>query len=187
VKPAFHPLTAQRWKDLEDLFGPKGACAGCWCMWWRRTGPEHRKSTNASNKRALRKVVESGPPPGILAYEGDLAVGWCAVRPREEYPRFKSSRTLKPLDDRPVWSVTCFFVRKGYRRKGLTVALLEAAKKHVRKSGGRLIEGYPTVPTGKDSADAFAWTGLLPAFEKAGFTEKARPGARAIVRLELKE
>jgi GNAT superfamily N-acetyltransferase len=131
----------------------------------------------------MRRIVQDGPAPGILAYDGALAVGWCAVRPREDYPRFETSRTLKPLDDKPVWSVTCFFVRKGYRRKGLTVKLLEAAKKHVRKSGGRLIEGYPTVPTGKDSADAFAWTGLLPAFEKAGFEEKARPGARAIVRL----
>jgi GNAT superfamily N-acetyltransferase len=187
VKLAFHPLTPERWKDLEDLFGPRGAVGGCWCMWWRHTGPEHRKRSGEENKRDFRRIVEKGPAPGILAYDGDTAVAWCAVRPRADYPRFEKMRTLRPLDDQPVWSVTCFFVRKGYRRQGLSVKLLEAVKKHVRASGGRLLEGYPNVPGATSSPDAFAWTGLLPAFEQAGFEEKARPGARAIVRLKLKQ
>ena len=186
MKLSFHPLTPERWKDLEDLFGPRGAVAGCWCMWWRRSSSEFRASSGDGNKRAFRKIVEKGPAPGILAYDGDVAVGWCAVRPREEYPRFETSRTLTPLDDKPVWSVTCFFIRKGYRRKGLSVKLLVAARKHVRAAGGKVIEGYPNVPGATSSPDAFAWTGLLPAFEKAGFEECARPGARAIVRLKVK-
>jgi len=99
--------------------------------------------------------------------------------------RRRTARSLKPIDDQPVWSVTCFFIAKGHRRKGLTVKLLEAAKKHVRKRGGRLLEGYPTVPKG-ESADAFAWTGLIGGFEKAGFEVAARPTpSRAIVRFRL--
>jgi GNAT superfamily N-acetyltransferase len=156
-------------------------------MWWRRSGPEFRATPGEANKKAFRKIVDKGPAPGLLAYEGEVAVGWIAVRPRSDYQaRFEKMRSLKPLDEAPVWSVTCFFIRKGYRRRGLSVQLLEAAKKHVKKQGGRLLEGYPNVPGKGDAVDAFAWTGLLPAFERAGFEEKARPGARAIVRLVVR-
>lgn len=185
MKPAFHPLTPGRWGDLETLFGPRGACGGCWCMYWRRTGPEWRTAAAAANKRDFRSVVREGPAPGILAYEDGEPVGWCALRPREEYPRFAASRTLKPVDDRPVWAITCFFVRRDRRRKGLTVALLEAAKRHAREHGARLLEGYPVVPKAGTIPEAFAWTGVLGAFEAAGFAEVARPGARAIVRCAL--
>ncbi|APV50065.1 hypothetical protein BWI17_10425 [Betaproteobacteria bacterium GR16-43] len=184
---AFQPLTPQRWSDLEDLFGPRGACGGCWCMWWRRSSSEFRKAKGAENRKAFHRIVEKGPAPGILAYDGGVPVGWCAFAPRESYPRFEKSRTLQPLDDKPVWSVTCFFIRKGYRRQGLSAKLLEAAKKHVRKAGGRILEGYPMVPSAKAMPDTFAWTGMLGAFEKAGFDECARPGARAIVRIALKK
>jgi GNAT superfamily N-acetyltransferase len=179
------PLTPERWPDLERLFGPRGACAGCWCMYWRLPGKVYRASSGEANRKAFRKVVQGGAIPGLLAYEGDEPIGWCAVAPREDYKRFEAARTLKPIDGEPVWSVTCFFIKKGHRRKGLTVKLLEAAKKHVKRRGGRLLEGYPSVPRG-DTADAFAWTGLLGGFEKAGFAVAARPSAaRAIVRFKL--
>lgn len=183
MKLAFHPLTPDRWADLEDLFGPSGAMGGCWCMWWRRSSSEYQANKGAGNKRAFRKIVEKGPVPGILAYDGDVAVGWCAVRPREEYPRLEKARTLNSIDGQPVWSVSCFFIRRGYRRKGLSVKLLHAVKKHVRASGGALIEGYPGA---SDAPDTFSWTGRLPAFERAGFKVVARPGARAIVRVKVK-
>jgi GNAT superfamily N-acetyltransferase len=131
----------------------------------------------------MKALVNGGRSPGILAYEGDLAVGWCAIEPRENYPVLVKSRTLKPVDDRKVWSVTCFFVRKEYRKKGVSVALLRAAAKHVRNQGGKLIEGYPVVPSNDTMPDAFAWTGLLGSFEKAGFEECGHPSAtRRIVR-----
>jgi GNAT superfamily N-acetyltransferase len=182
---AIHPLTPERWPDLEKLFGPRGACGGCWCMCWRLGSREFKAASGEGNRKAFAKIVKSGNVPGLLAYENGEPVGWCAVAPREIYVRLETSRTLKPLDDKPVWSVSCFFIRKGDRRKGLTVKLLEAAKKHVKKQGGKLLEGYPTVPKG-ESVDTFAWTGLLGAFEKAGFEVAARPSAtRAIVRLKL--
>ncbi len=182
---AIHPLTPERWPDLEKLFGPRGACGGCWCMYWRLPGKEFKASSGDGNRKALRKIVKGGTIPGLLAYDAGEPVGWCAVAPREALKRLETARTLKPIDDLPVWSVSCFFIKKGHRRKGLTVKLLEAAKKHVRRQGGTLLEGYPSVPKG-DAVDTFAWTGLPGAFEKAGFEVVARPsGARAIVRFDL--
>lgn len=182
---AIHPLTPERWPDLEKLFGPRGACGGCWCMCWRLPSREFKAGCGEGNRKAFAKIVKGGAIPGLLAYDNGEAVGWCALAPREAYKRLEKSRTLKPLDDKPVWSVSCFFIARGQRRKGLTVKLLEAAKKHVRKQGGALLEGYPSVPRG-DAVDTFAWTGILGAFEKAGFEVAARPSqARAIVRFKL--
>src|SRR5882672_1590300 len=139
-----HPLTPDRWVDFEALFGQNGACAGCWCMWWKMGQSEWVATKGDGTKRKMRALVEKGPPPGLLAYAGIEAVGWCAVEPREEYPRLARSRILAPVDDARVWSVTCFFVRRDWRRRGVTVALLKEAKRWVAKRGGRLVEGYPT-------------------------------------------
>jgi GNAT superfamily N-acetyltransferase len=182
---AIHPLSPERWPDLEKLFGPRGACGGCWCMCWRLSSKAFRAASGEANRKAFAKIVKGGAVPGLLAYDVGEPVGWCAVAPREAYKRLETARTLKPIDDQPVWSVSCFFIGKGHRRKGLTVKLLEAAKKHVKQQGGTLLEGYPVVPKG-DAVDTFAWNGLLGAFEKAGFEVAARPSAaRAIVRFEL--
>ncbi len=181
----FHPLTPSRWKDVEALFGPRGACAGCWCMWWRLARSQFTKGKGDGNRRAFRRIVERGDGPGILAYAGRGAVGWCAVAPREEYPALERSRTLKRLDEEPVWSVTCFFVAREWRHRGITVRLLRAACDHARKRGARIVEGYPVDPRGEYPA-AWAWTGLRAAFEAAGFEEVARPSkTRPIMRRSL--
>ncbi len=183
----FHPLTPDRWDDFTRLFGPRGACAGCWCMWFRLPKAEWERSKGAGNKRAMKSLVDAGAETGILAYAGDEAVGWCAVAPRELLPRLDRSRSFKPLDDRPVWSATCFFVRRDWRGKGVTEALLEAAARHVRRQGGRIVEGYPVAPRKNDRIpDTFGYHGLLPAFVKTGFEVVKRPSAtRAIVRRAL--
>jgi GNAT superfamily N-acetyltransferase len=186
-RPEFHPLTPDRWGDLEALFGPRGACAGCWCMWWRHaTQRSWVAAQGQPNRRALKKVVASGAPVGILAYDGSTPIGWCAIAPRGDYPRLARARTLKPLDERPVWSVTCLFVEKGWRRRGLSPKLVEAAAAYAREHGATLVEGYPTDPRGRNSPAAWVWTGLPGTFEKAGFEEVARPSpTRPIYRLEL--
>ena len=179
---AFRPATPARWKDVEELFGPRGACAGCWCMWWRLARSEWNRGKGAGNRRALRRIVEKGEAPGILAYEGRRPVGWCAIAPREAYAALERSRTLKRLDDEPVWSVTCFFIAKDRRHRGLTVKLLDAACAHAKRKGARIVEGYPVDPSAEYPA-AWAWTGLRTAFETAGFTEAARPSrTRPIMR-----
>ncbi len=182
-KLRFHPLTAARWDDLEALFGPRGASGGCWCMWFRIPRSEFREQKGEGNRRAFRRIVASGRVPGILAYEGSAPVGWCAVEPREAYPAIAKR---SPEADRPVWSVTCFYVARSHRRKGVTTALLRTAKAHVKKRGGKLLEGYPVLPRSAPST-AFAYPGYLSAFEQAGFRECARHSpTRPIVRLVLK-
>ncbi|MDD5265426.1 MAG: GNAT family N-acetyltransferase, partial [Candidatus Bipolaricaulis sp.] len=114
------PLTLDRWTDLEKLFGAHGAQAGCWCMWWRQTASEFAAGRGDRNREALRTIVASGEPPGLLAYAGDEPVGWCAVAPRERYVRLARSRILKPIDEQPVWSIPCFFVARSYRRRGIS-------------------------------------------------------------------
>ena len=181
-KLTIHPLTADRWDDFEALFGKNGACAGCWCTWWRMGQSEWLAKKGDGTKRTMRALVKKGPPPGLLAYADHEAVGWCAVAERGDYPRLARSKILAPVDDARVWSVTCFFVRRDWRRRGVTVLLLKEAARWVAKRGGRLVEGYPT-DTDEEQPAAFVFHGLLGAFRIAGFREVARRSkSRPIVR-----
>ncbi len=180
-----HPLTPDRWADFAALFGTRGACGGCWCMAWRRTAAQFAAGKGGSNRRAMRRLVAAGAQPGILAYAGDEPVGWCSVAPRGQFVRLAASRILAPVDERPVWSVSCFFVRRDWQGRGLSVRLLEAAVAYARAGGARLIEGYPYAPAGR-LPGAFVWTGLEGTFREAGFTEVARRSAgRPIMRREI--
>jgi GNAT superfamily N-acetyltransferase len=182
----FHPLTAKRWPDFEALFGPRGACAGCWCLWWYLPRSQWQEQKGDGNREAMRRRVLTGPPPGLLAYDGEEAVAWCALAPREETPALARSRILKPVDGQPVWSLVCFFVRRSHRNQGLTVALLNAAADYASTQGARILEGYPTEPATSPAAPAFIFTGIASAFRKAGFQEVARRSpTRPIFRREL--
>lgn len=184
-KLRIQPLTPARWDDFEQLFGKKGACAGCWCMWWRLPAAQWRAQKGNGNRKAMRSLVRADQIPGLLAYMDSKAVGWCTVGPRTDFFRLSKSRVLKPVDEQPVWSVTCFFVAKEFRRQGVTVALLEAAAEFARKRGAQVIEGYPT-DTERNQPDVFVFTGLASAFRKAGFKEVARRSpARPIFRRRL--
>jgi GNAT superfamily N-acetyltransferase len=183
MKLRFRALTAKNWEDLAALFGERGACGGCWCMFWHQSSAEYQQLKGNGNRNALRKRLKNGATPGIIAYAGHEPIGWCAVEPRDHYARLLAARTLKPIDHQPVWSITCFFVKRGYRRQGITVALLQAALAHIQRHKGRIAEGYPIEPKSGQTADAFAYTGLASAFRKAGFSEVARPSAtRSIMR-----
>ena len=140
---------------LRGALGLRGACGGCWCMWWRLTRPEFEAGKGDGNKAAMKTIVDGGHVPGILAFDGDMPVGWCSVAPRKFFPRVLRSRTLKPVDDRPVWSVVCFFVEKAHRRKGVALALLNAAAAHARAQGATILEGYPFVDPPADLPGAF--------------------------------
>jgi GNAT superfamily N-acetyltransferase len=178
-----HPLTPERWDDFERLFGARGACGGCWCMWWRLSAREFEAGKGEANRRAMRALVEGGAVPGLLAFDGEQPVGWCAVAPRGEYGRLARSRTLAPVDDRPVWSVVCFFVARAWRGRSVGRRLLEAAVDHVRASGGRTVEGYAVEPKKERMPDVFAYHGPLSLFLACGFEEVARRSeTRPIVR-----
>jgi len=171
---AFYPLTADRWADFEQLFGERGACGGCWCMWWRLKRSEFEQQKGEDNRKAMKAIVGSGEVPGILAYSGSVVVGWCSVAPRSSFPVLNRSRVLKKIDESPVWSIVCFFIEKNYRNRGVSIQLLRAAIEYVKERGGTVLEGYPVEPKKDKMPAAFAWTGLASAFKKAGFLEVAR-------------
>ena len=177
----FHPVTPGRWSDLEKLFGERGASSGCWCMWWRLPRRQFQQQAGQRNKEALKGIVDSGQPPGLLAYAESEAIAWCSVAPREQFAALERSRTLKRVDDAPVWSVVCFFVAKPFRRRGVMVPLLTAAVEYARAHGAKIVEGYPVEPTTRLSGDR-GYTGVLSAFRSAGFVEVLRRGSRPIMR-----
>jgi GNAT superfamily N-acetyltransferase len=181
------PLTTERWPDLERLFGPKGAVGGCWCMWFRETRAEYRARAGRENREALHAIVEThGLAPGLLAYDGDRAVGWVSLAPREEYVRLARSRTAKRIDDTPVWSIVCFFIDTEARGRGVMHALVAGAIAYAREHGARVLEAYPQDTEGRHPAADAAFVGLLNVFERAGFVEVARQTAnRPLVRLTL--
>src|SRR6266567_9579112 len=135
-------LTPELWPAFEDLFGKNGACNGCWCMNWR-IGREYQRRSPEANKADFNEIVKRGPAPGLLAFEGDLAVGWCQLTPRSALPLLDRQWRLKRVDDLPVWSISCFYVRKGYRRKGVTSALIKAASSAAKHAGAPALEAYP--------------------------------------------
>ena len=177
----YRPLTTNRWPDFEKLFGKSGAYGGCWCMWWRISRAEFDRQKGDGNRRAMKKIVQSGEVPGILAYDQREAVGWCSVAPREAFPSLNRSPVLKRIDDLPVWSIVCFFVAKAYRRRGLTEWLIKAAVDHVRQSGGGVVEAYPTDPRGRNLPPVSSFMGMPALYDRAGFEECARPSAAKVI------
>jgi len=186
---AFAAAAPGRWDDLERLFGPRGAMAGCWCMWWRLSRAQFRKGAGAGNRRAFKRIVERGDAPGIIAYRGAEPVGWCAVAPKSDYAALARSRTKRIGDastDPRTWAVTCFFIPRRHRGKGLSRALLKAAVAFARKRGATAVEGYPFDAGGKKAMDFASFMGTLPVFRRCGFAEAARPVPnRPIMRREF--
>jgi GNAT superfamily N-acetyltransferase len=180
-----HPLTHDRWRDLVELFGERGANAGCWCMYFRQTSAEYghsRTERGPRNRSLFRGLVREGREPGLLAYLDGRPVGWVSVAPRSEFGRIERSRQVEPIDDKPVWSVVCFYMHRSHRGKGVGSALLEAAVDHARRRGARIVEGYPLDPRGWRIDNPMAYPGLRSMFERAGFREVARRGHRRIMR-----
>ena len=183
---AIRPLTKARWPDLVRLFGERGACAGCWCMFPRLPRQEYLRGQGALNRRRLQALVRRGEVHGVLAYVDGEPAAWCSFGPRDSFPSLERSRILAPVDAQPVWSVVCFFIKRPYRRRGLSARLLEAAALYAARRGAPVLEGYPHDRDRARLPDAFAWNGLLASFRRAGFEEVARRSAgRPIVRRSL--
>lgn len=182
----FYSLTPERWDDFEELFGKHGAYSGCWCMYWRTTRAQFYKAANKGNRLAMKALVDSGVIPGIMAYHGGRAVGWCSVGPREDFGSLERSPKLKRVDDQPVWSVVCFYMAKDYRGRGLMGHLLAAAVDYARNNGATSVEGYPIRVNGAlKGCDGYM--GIDKIFEEAGFKEVARPSeGQVIVRRSIR-
>ncbi len=164
----FHPLTPDRWPDLVALFDHHGNPGYCWCMTWRLTSVQYKQLDSTGRRDALESLVNAGTPTGILAYEEGEPIGWCSIAPRETYPRLEKSKVLKRLDDAPVWSVACFFVKRSKRGQGVSLQLLNAAVTYARSQGARIVEGYPVEPD-----QSYRFMGAPSIFTQAGFHEAA--------------
>ena len=166
----FEPLTRKNWSQFVELFGNKGACGNCWCMYYRLTKSGFNEGkTDDGNKDAMKKIVWEDKPAGILGFYDGLPVAWCAFAPREDFIKLEKSRVHKPIDDKKVWSIPCFFIDKKFRRLGVSVELLKGVITYARENGIKIIEAYPTIPTQEKLPDSFAWIGLYKSFERAGF------------------
>jgi GNAT superfamily N-acetyltransferase len=157
-------------------------------MFRRLKRAEFEKQKGEGNKKAMRAIVDSETVPGLLAYSREEPIAWCSVGPREHYPGLERSRILQPIDDKSVWSVVCFFVKREYRKKGLTVKFLHAAIDYVRQNGGKIIEAYPIQPKKETMPSVFAWPGLASAFKQVNFIECIRRSeTRPIMRYYIEE
>jgi GNAT superfamily N-acetyltransferase len=177
----FYPLTRSRWKDFEQLFGKSGAYGGCWCMWWRSKRSEFEKRGGSGNRRAIKRIVDSGTVPGILAYSQGEAVAWCSIAPRGDFSSLGRSPVLRPLDDTPVWSIVCFFVARSFRHRGIGLPLIKAAIDYARRKGAKVIEAYPTNPRGGELPPVSSFMGIPAVYQRAGFVECARPSKSKII------
>jgi GNAT superfamily N-acetyltransferase len=184
VNLTIRPLTPELWPALEDLFGQAGASNGCWCMYWR-LGPEYHRRPREKNKAALKRIAKRGPPPGLLAFDGDTAVGWCQLTRRDDLAWLNKTNMLRRVDDAPVWSLSCFYIRRGYRKQGVMSALIVAAVQAAKHAGAPALEAYP-VDTAVPKSTRNTFTGTASAFKRAGFkTVASRVPSRPIMRHDL--
>jgi ribosomal protein S18 acetylase RimI-like enzyme len=183
---SIRPLTAGLWPAFEDLFGKPGASNGCWCMYWR-VGSAYHQRPREINKAAFREIVEQGPPPGLLAFDGAVAVGWCQLTARKSLPWLdQGARLLTRVDDKPVWSISCFYVRRPYRKRGIVTALIEASLKIAQRAKAPALEAYP-VDKRAPKSTCNLFTGLASTFARAGFKVVARRAPhRPIMRYDFK-
>lgn len=185
------PLTKDRWDDFEALFGPSGACYGCWCTYLRIPTSQRKTMDGEAKKRFIQERVAAGPPPGLLGYIDECPVAWVQVGPRLELPQWNSPKTVsRPLDpadaeDSSVWAVSCFFMKSRDRGKGYSHRMLSEAVNFAKASGARLLEGCPIERT-KQSKSVGLCVGSQRIFEAAGFSEIAkRKDGRPLMRLIL--
>ena len=184
------PVTARKLDDLADLFESNGSTRGCWCMAQIVTNREYHSGWYGENRRRFEALAhEEGVPMGLLGYDGNRPVAWCAVGPRSRYrraigPRNTMLKSRDPAEDSDVWLVPCFFVRVGCRRAGITGELLLAAVELASEHGAKAMEGFPLAADNPSKADGYY--GREGLFEGHGFTCIARPTPkRALMRRDL--
>lgn len=191
---AVRPLTPDRWSDLETVFGASGGYCGCWCMYWREPRKDYEGPARKEMKARFKRRVSNGPPPGLIAYSKDgEPVGWAQVTPRPDVPNWNGARRLSapadPADaeDGKVWALNCFVIRRDWRRKGVSKALLAAAVAHAKKGGARALDACPVEAADKARPAVSLYHGTAAMFVRAGFAEIARRrDDRPLMRLEFK-
>lgn len=186
IKLKFEPLTTSTWKQFETLMGEKGGCGNCWCMYFRLPYKEFQENKPDGNKKMMRHLVNKGKPQGLIASTDQEPIGWIAMAPREDYMKLEKARVFKRFDDKPVWSITCFFIKKQFRHMGLSRQLIKGAVDFAKTKKIKTLEAYPAIPYDEKVPHAFLWVGVLSSFINNGFKiVKQQSKSRAMVRIEL--
>ncbi|MGH2418466.1 MAG: GNAT family N-acetyltransferase [Candidatus Limnocylindria bacterium] len=190
ASPEIVAATVDRWDDIVELMGAAGE-AGCWCQAWRGLDTK-ALSGGMSRPDLMRQQMRTGPPaPGYVAYLDGVPVGWVGVGVRTETPRLVASRTIPAIDDLPVWSIGCFRIRPGYRRRGIARAMLDGVIEAAERAGAPGVEAYPIDPEGRRVEVGAGFVGIASMFDAAGFrrvlvTDGHSGGLpRLLVRLDL--
>ena len=187
------PLTGETWEALAELFREGGDPRWCWCQYWRLRSKDFSSAQVPQLRERLHGQAVSPQPPGLVAFDGDRAVGWVSLGPRPDFERVVRSRVIPTIDDRPVWSIVCFVVSESARGRGVARTLLDAAVEYARERGADALEAYPVAIDAAEpiNPDA-AFTGTLPMFERAGFrmvadraSDPSSRHQRVVVRREL--
>ena len=173
-KYSVKPLDASTWVDFEALVERhNGVWGGCWCMEFHPEGAER----GAHRRKEKEKRVHAGTAHAALVYDGRTCVGWCQFGSPDELPRIKHQRAyLEGLERLPDWRITCFFVDKGYRKKGVSALALAGALEEIARLGGGMVESYPEDPTGRSVSSSFLYNASMSIFEKQGFERVRRIG-----------
>jgi GNAT superfamily N-acetyltransferase len=164
------PLSAGTWMHLVELFGANGACGGCWCMTSRLSGAQYQQHKGEGNKQLLKKLVDAKEPLGVIGFINEKPVAWCSVSPKEKLLQMRNSRLMKYTPSDGTWCIVCLFIKKDFRRKGLSAQMIAGACKYAQVNGAGIVEAYPVVSRSQNMPDVFAWNGLWPAYKKAGFS-----------------
>ncbi len=181
----FKPVTESEWADMQELFA-HCPFRGCWCMYWRMKRKEFDQHYGETNRLAMERLIHSGQVPGILAYHDGRPIGWCSVAPREEFSALQRSRTLKRVDDTPVWSIVCFLLARDFRGQGLTRALIQGAMRYAQSRGAHIVEAYPMLPEESKRPKQSSYMGMASTFLDLGFVQVARASKmRLIVRYTI--
>jgi GNAT superfamily N-acetyltransferase len=179
-----HPATKERWPDLVELFD-RPVVRTCFCMYYRKTGAG--TGVGAKNRRAMKALADGGTVPGLIGYEDGVPLAWVSLGPRDDYLKLRRSPIMKPVDDRPVWSIVCFFVDRNARGRGLSERMLRAVVCYARSRGARLLEAYPVDKEGRSDPDSMFF-GAKSMYDRAGFKEVARrKPTRPVVRKALRQ
>jgi GNAT superfamily N-acetyltransferase len=163
------PVNRNNWTDFEELFESKGGPSYCWCMVWRMTKEELKQNTSECRKEYIKKRVWSDIPIGLLGYIENKAFAWCSIAPRETHQRLYGDENIEN-----VWSITCFYIKKEFRKKGITEFLIENAKKYAQENGAKYIEAYPV----EKESPSYRFMGFIKTFEKSGFKYIKMAGTR---------
>lgn len=183
---SFLPASADRLADVETVLDDCAASRNCRCAYWYLPNAAYKAGWGEANREWFRGLLREPRSPGIVAYLDRDPAGWCGVAPRAVFDRLRRSKTYAPIDERPVWAINCFVVRKAYRRRGVSKRLLRHAIDFARSGGADCVEAYPVEPARSAWAAGDLFRGTLSMFLDAGFVEVARPlPARPVLRLDL--